>query len=95
MSRQGTPPATLSPIGHTQSETDLKSLQLSNVSFITNRNKRLRSNEPSSPREEEPDLKQEIMELLQNWKLEFDSKLNDMYTKQNNLVQNYLLKYWN
>ena len=85
MSRQRTPPGTPSPIGHTQSETDLNSLQLSDVSFISNRNKRPRTDE-SSPRQYEQDLKQEIMGLLNNWKLEFDSKLNDMCTKQNTLV---------
>ncbi|KAH9639035.1 hypothetical protein HF086_003566 [Spodoptera exigua] len=85
MSRRGTPPAPPSPIGHTQSETDLNSLQQSDVSFITSRNKRPRTDE-SSPGQHEQDLKREIMGLLSNWKLELESKLDDMCAKHNNLV---------
>ncbi|CAB3253841.1 unnamed protein product [Arctia plantaginis] len=69
---------------HTQSESDLNSLQLS-ASFVnTNRNKRPRHTQ--SPGEEDHDLKQEIVALLNGWKSELDSKFNDMCARQNTLI---------
>lgn len=79
------PPKTPSaPIVHSQSESDLITLQVSDIPSA-NRNKRPRT-EQSSPKQRDQDLKQEIMELLNNWKVELDSKLNDISDKQSTLI---------
>lgn len=82
MSLQRTPPATPNtPVGHSQSESDLNALQLSDCSFTNiNRNKRPRTEQ--SPNNCDNDLKQEVMELLKSWKTEFYTKINEVCSKQ-------------
>lgn len=88
MSLQRTPPAAPStPVGHSQSESDLDALQFSECSFVnTSRNTRPRAVQIQSPNYGEQDLKQEVLELLKNWKSDFDTKLNEICSKQNFLV---------
>lgn len=88
MSLQRTPPATPNtPVGHSQSESDLNALQLSDCSFVNiNRNKRPRTEHAQSPNNGDKDLKQEVLELLKSWKTEFDTKINEVCAKQNVLV---------
>lgn len=89
MSLQRTPPKTTTiSLGHTQSETDLNTLQLSDVSFVNmSRNKRQRTNlDTEDEKTEGNGLKEEVMSLLADWKKELDAKLNDMCDKQNSLV---------
>lgn len=75
-----------SSMGHTQSESDINALQLSDVSFVNvNSNKRFRTNQPSPP-ETEQNLNQDIMAMLNTWKAEFEIKIDDMYNSQNILI---------
>lgn len=75
-----------SSMEHTQSESDINALQLSDVSFVNvNSNKRFRTNQPSPP-ETEQNLNQDIMAMLNTWKAEFEIKIDDMYNSQNILI---------
>ncbi|CAB3241401.1 unnamed protein product [Arctia plantaginis] len=88
MSTQRTPPKlSTTAVGHTQSESDLNALQQCDVSFVNiTRNKRPRTELAPSPASDSHGQKHDIMELLTNWKTELDTKLNDMFIKQNTLI---------
>lgn len=73
-------------VEHTLSDTDLNTLQLTDVSFVNvKRNKRFRTVQRSPPEIEQND-NHDILELLNTWKTDFQTKLDEMYNRQNKLI---------